>query len=505
MRYKSKLFKGSIIVAVTLAFAGCGSKQETDIVPTLVPATATIAPTETPVPTNTPVPTETPVPHVHEWTGKETTASCTVDGKAWEECECGEIQNEVVIPATGHAEYSYQVVIEPSVENDGMYENICNTCGEVVHSGILERLTPTPTPEPTATPIPTSTPTPKPTSTPTPTPKPTSTPTPSPTPVIPEYTFLELDMEGYANAYSKYVPTNELNVHSLPSMYGKVIGFVKIGDPIRVTGICNETGWYRIEYGSKTGYFSSTQFSYIPPEPMNVPAWTKNYTFTDMYEKMFAAKDASIYMEPSKNGSKAQVRYIKGNEVWVTGKCNETGWYRVDFGGAVAYVDDDCLSVYEPKSKYKNCPYPLDSWEDNGKSITAYYVNGVNGDTMSRALTLLTTRYPFYTRIDSPLREPVGFYKEGDVYKATITLVMEEFPERICPLYMTNALYEWARCFYVEGDDPAKIEEAKQNVRWTMEYNIREYDLTGELVETDYFVGEYTEGRVFCYDLRMKK
>ena len=55
------------------------------------------------------------------------------------------------------------------------------------------------------------------------------------------------------------------------------------------------------------------------------------------------------------------------------------------------------------------------------------------------------------------------------------------------------------------GANMWKIEQAKQNVRWTMEYNIREYGLTGELVETDYFVGEYTEGRVFCYDLRIKK
>ena len=520
MKYMSKLLMSSMIVAVSLALAGCGSKQDTPATPTAVPTvepTVTVAPTAEPKVTEAPepkaievqeptatlapteTPTPTPVPHVHEWVGKEIAVTCTTDGKTWEECECGETQNEIIIPATGHEVYTYTVIIEPSVENDGMYENICNACGEVVHSGILEKLTPTPTPEPTATP------TPKPTNTPTPTPKPTATPTPSPTPVIPEYTYLELDIEGYAWTNNQYVPTHELTVHNLPSMYGKVIDTIMVGEPIRVTGQCNETGWFRIVYGNQTGYFSSSQFSYLQEEPKQVPAWTKNYTFTDMYEKMFAIKDASIYTEPSKNGSKAQVRYVKGNEVWVTGQCNETGWYRVTFGGTVAYVDDDCISVYAPKSKYEKCPYPLDSWEDKDKSITAYYVNGVNSDTMTQALNLLTNRYPFYTRIDFGMREHAGYYSEGDVYKATVTVVLEEFPEQICPLYMTNALQEWARCFYVEGDDPAKIERAKQDVRWTMEYNIREYGLTGELVEKDYFVGEYTEGRVFCYDLRIKK
>lgn len=314
---------------------------------------------------------------------------------------------------------------------------------------------------------------------------------------------MELDLEGYACTNNQYVPTHELNVHNLPSMYGKVTDTIMVGKPIRVTGQCNENGWYRIEYGNKTGYFSSTQFTYMQMEPMQVPAWTKDYTFTDMYEKMFAVKEASLYTEPSKNGQKARVRYIQGNEVWVTGKCNETGWYRVEFGGTVAYVDDECLSVYEPKSKYEKCPYPLDSWVDNGNSITAYYVNGAGSDIMSQALILLTNRYPFYTRIDSPMREHAGYYSEGDVFKATITVVMEEFPQHLYPLYATNCLDTWARCFYIEGDDPAKIAQAKKSVQEFMDYSIRQNGYTGELVETDYFVGEYTEGRVFCYDIRI--
>jgi len=135
-------------------------------------ATSTPVPTATNTPTPTPSPTPTPVPHIHEWKECEKPATCEEEGKTWDECVCGEVQNEIIVPATGHVEYTYQVSVEPSVENDGMYENVCNACGAVVSSGILEKLTPTPTPSPspTPTPKPTATPTPKPTNTPTPTP-----------------------------------------------------------------------------------------------------------------------------------------------------------------------------------------------------------------------------------------------------------------------------------------------------------------------------------------------
>ncbi len=117
-------------------------------------ATNTPVPTVTNTPTPTPSPSPTPVPHIHKWMECEKPATCEEDGKTWDECACGEVQNEVVVPATGHVEYTYQVTVEPSIENDGIYENICDVCGAVVSSGILEKLTPTPTPSPSPTPTP---------------------------------------------------------------------------------------------------------------------------------------------------------------------------------------------------------------------------------------------------------------------------------------------------------------------------------------------------------------
>jgi len=149
--------------------------------PTPIP-TATATPKPTATPTSTPIPAPTEAPHEHKWVAKDFPATCTNDGKTWEECECGEIKNEVVRKATGHGNLIYTVTTEPTTEAEGKYEESCEICGTVVNKGNIKKLDPTPIPTATATPKPTVTPT------PTVTIYPTNTPIPTPTaiPVVGE-------------------------------------------------------------------------------------------------------------------------------------------------------------------------------------------------------------------------------------------------------------------------------------------------------------------------------
>lgn len=160
----------------------------TEPVPTEEPVIEpTVHPTEVPDVTETPEPTATPEitpevtepAHVHNWVAKELAATCTQDGKTWEECECGEVQNEIIIPFLTHRACTYKVITEPTVDKDGAYETTCDVCGAVVNSGSIPKLTPTPTVTPLPTNTPTPTVTPGPTATPTPSPLPTATPTPA--------------------------------------------------------------------------------------------------------------------------------------------------------------------------------------------------------------------------------------------------------------------------------------------------------------------------------------
>ena len=111
-----------LILTLAILLVGCGDKEETDNTiagnqtatetPSTDEATTNQGSTpEAPTPTEDVTTPEEPTepPHEHAYTESITKeATCTEDGKTWEECECGEIQNEVLVPATGHLEYTYQ-------------------------------------------------------------------------------------------------------------------------------------------------------------------------------------------------------------------------------------------------------------------------------------------------------------------------------------------------------------------------------------------------------------
>lgn len=233
MRKKSKWIVLLLLLAAGIAAVFYFGKEKQvdkplptpteEAVPTAEPTvTNTPAPTETPVPTKEPIateapdvttaPTEAPV-HEHTWVKKDVPPTCTDSGCTWEECECGEIQNEVLSDALGHGELEYNIITEPTVDTEGEYTETCTVCGAEVNRGSVPKLvievtptpeptaTPTPTPEPTATATPTPTATPVPTSTPTPSPEPTATPTPEVTEHV--HTWVEHVIEATCGASGK--------------------------------------------------------------------------------------------------------------------------------------------------------------------------------------------------------------------------------------------------------------------------------------------------------------
>ncbi len=70
---------------------------------------------------------------------------------------------------------------------------------------------------------------------------------------------------------------------------------------------------------------------------------TSGYTYTEMNETMYAKNAVNVRNLPSTNGTKLG-RLKKNNEVAVTGRCNETGWYRISYGDGEAFVSDKYLS-----------------------------------------------------------------------------------------------------------------------------------------------------------------
>ena len=58
----------------------------------------------------------------------------------------------------------------------------------------------------------------------------------------------------YKELNQKLYSTISLNVRNLPSEEGEVIGYLSEGQKAYVTGRCNETGWYRIDFEDTVGY-----------------------------------------------------------------------------------------------------------------------------------------------------------------------------------------------------------------------------------------------------------
>ncbi len=75
--------------------------------------------------------------------------------------------------------------------------------------------------------------------------------------VEPQYTYTELNEIRYASS--------AVNVRSLPDKSGNRIGGLSQSQEVSVTGQCNETGWYRINYNGNDGFVSDTYLSVEKP------------------------------------------------------------------------------------------------------------------------------------------------------------------------------------------------------------------------------------------------
>ena len=149
-------------------------------------------------------PEETEAPHEHSFTETITKeATCLEAGEKTLACECGESSVEEV-PATGHDFSNYVSNEDATYTADGTETATC-TCGEtdtrVAEGSMLT------------------------------------------------YTFEDMDATKYAKS--------TVNVRSLPTSDGEKLGGLSTNDEVKVTGKCNETGWYRIEYSDGIAYVSN--------------------------------------------------------------------------------------------------------------------------------------------------------------------------------------------------------------------------------------------------------
>lgn len=74
--------------------------------------------------------------------------------------------------------------------------------------------------------------------------------------------------------------TISLSVRSQPEKSGNRIGTLSNGTGVHVTGKCQQTGWYRIDYNDKTGYVSDRYMSDSKPQSQPSPVSNADRTFS---------------------------------------------------------------------------------------------------------------------------------------------------------------------------------------------------------------------------------
>lgn len=86
----------------------------------------------------------------------------------------------------------------------------------------------------------------------------------------------------------------------------------------------------------------STESAEVQAEPQTTEPEQSTYSYTDKSATMYAQSSVNVRDLPDTNGNK--VGGLSTNqEVSVTGQCNETGWYRINYNGGTAYVSDSYL------------------------------------------------------------------------------------------------------------------------------------------------------------------
>ena len=74
------------------------------------------------------------------------------------------------------------------------------------------------------------------------------------------------------------------------------------------------------------------------------------YTYSELDKKMYAKSSVNVRILPSTDGEKIG-SLSKGQEVIVTGQCNETKWYRIIYKDKVAYVSSSYLVNDKPEEE----------------------------------------------------------------------------------------------------------------------------------------------------------
>ena len=119
----------------------------------------------------------------------------------------------------------------------------------------------------------------------------------------------------------------------------------------------------------------------VTEEPVEV---SDGYTYEEMDSTMYAAEKINVRSTPSQDGEKLGT-LKKGEAVKVTGKCVETGWFRVAYGDGNGFVSDKYVTETAVSATTNSTSNSKDGKKDSKSNGTASSTTGKQQNTGSTA------------------------------------------------------------------------------------------------------------------------
>jgi uncharacterized YkwD family protein len=137
------------------------------------------------------------------------------------------------------------------------------------------------------------------------------------------------------------VTASALNVRTMPSVQGQILGKLPQHTTITVNGMIN--GWAKISYQGKTAYVNA---QYIQPTTQAVQALTMQAFVT--------APELNVRTQPSINGAIIG-KLPKGAAVTIKQKYTN-GWLQIAYNGKVAYINGAYVTTTKPSTTVPTKP-----------------------------------------------------------------------------------------------------------------------------------------------------
>ncbi len=119
----------------------------------------------------------------------------------------------------------------------------------------------------------------------------------------------------------------------------------------------------------------------VTEEPAEV---SDGYTYEEMDSTMYASSKVNVRSTPSQDGEKLGT-LKKGEEVKVTGKCAETGWFRIAYGNGNGFVSDKYVTETAASGTTNSASSSKDGKKDSKSNGTASSTSGKQQNTGSTA------------------------------------------------------------------------------------------------------------------------